>query len=458
WYRKSGLAVALVFIGFFIGGILKTAGVPWDVTIGILVASWFVVWMWWHLSRRPPKTKKNHVGFVVSIHCEDDKESKKVRQDFIIPLRQLLKHSNKGQLFHFFELPQHLTSEINDIGEAEELRKKVRAHFMLYGRVRERVLDGKEHHIIELEGIVSHKPISEKTQQFVASEFAELLPRRVNILKENDLLSFKFTSEWTVIVAEYIIGIAAAISGDLDYAEVLYGNALTKLERQDQRFPIYDKLAKRIPIRISELYEARAIKVHQKWSNTYDAKFIDQLGQYLDKIAEERRAEPSVVLLSAIYAFVQNRDVQKALKNLAKLKKITKDSEKTNLAGAWNCSMAFLYAYNGNLNVAIRHYRKAAMAAVEPDIIAQVESFLCWVLEKEPEKYQLYYCLGFFNWKIKGDVVQAEKDFRAPLKTPCLKEICVSAGHSASFFGLFFVFSRARPCRFPVSGATRGLV
>ncbi len=51
------------------------------------------------------------------------------------------------------------------------------------------------------------------------------------------------------------------------------------------------------------------------------------------------------------------------------------------------------------------------MAVVEPDIIDQVESFLCWVLEQDPEKYQLYYCLGFFNWKTKGDVVQAEKDF-----------------------------------------------
>ena len=51
------------------------------------------------------------------------------------------------------------------------------------------------------------------------------------------------------------------------------------------------------------------------------------------------------------------------------------------------------------------------MIAVEANIIDQVEGFLCWILEQEPEKYQFHFCLGFFNWKTKGDVNQAKKDF-----------------------------------------------
>ena len=41
---------------------------------------------------------------------------------------------------------------------------------------------------------------------------------------------------------------------------------------------------------------------------------------------------------------------------------------------------------------------------------------MVWILEEEPEKYQYHYCLGFFNWKIKGDLHQAINDFGEFLK------------------------------------------
>ena len=144
--------------------------------------------------------------------------------------------------------------------------------------------------------------------------------------------------------------------------------------------------------------------------------YIDEIKHHLEKVADQRRNQPFVLFLSALHAFVENRDTKKALTYLKKIKGAAKGSADSNLVGAWNYNIAFLNAYDGKLNVAIRHYRKGAMAVVEPDVLNQVESFLCWVLEQEPEKYQLCYCLGFFNWKTKGDVVQAEKDFKGTSK------------------------------------------
>jgi len=60
---------------------------------------------------------------------------------------------------------------------------------------------------------------------------------------------------------------------------------------------------------------------------------------------------------------------------------------------------------------------------VDPAIPAQIEEFMCWLLEEEPQKYQLHYCLGFINWKIKGDKAQAIKDF----------EIFLSRGNKQEF-------------------------
>lgn len=45
--------------------------------------------------------------------------------------------------------------------------------------------------------------------------------------------------------------------------------------------------------------------------------------------------------------------------------------------------------------------------------LSEVEDFIVWVLEEEPDKYQYHYCLGFFNWKIKGDLHQSVNDFEA---------------------------------------------
>ncbi len=52
----------------------------------------------------------------------------------------------------------------------------------------------------------------------------------------------------------------------------------------------------------------------------------------------------------------------------------------------------------------------AAKLPMIPDLIAKIEDFLLLVATTEPPKYQLYYC-GFFNWHVKGDLLQATKDF-----------------------------------------------
>ena len=41
---------------------------------------------------------------------------------------------------------------------------------------------------------------------------------------------------------------------------------------------------------------------------------------------------------------------------------------------------------------------------------------MVWIIGEEPKKYQFHYCLGFFNWKIKGDLQQALNDFKEFLK------------------------------------------
>ncbi len=403
WFKKTGLVAALVVAISAELLWLAKVGAPWWSTLPIALISAVIITLVWWRSKQPPKTRKDKIGFLISIACSDDVEAQKLREDFVIPLRKLIKSGRTGDVFHFMELPQPISRTVVDLDDAHAVRGKSRAHFMLYGHVRLRTIDGKDHHIIDLEGLVAHKPIPDHVHESLTREFTELLPRKVQLATDNDLLSFQFTSEWADIVAKYIIGIAAAVSGDLVYAEQLYNDASSRLKGKDTQFHAYSKLARRIPLRISELYEARARAVYDSWVTDRETRHITELGQHLAKVDESRKSNPGVLNLLAIHKFLSEYDADAALELLKK-------SPDTDTA-VWHYNVAFLNAYRGDLKSAVRHYRQGTQYEHDPNGIAQVEEFICWTLQQQPDKYQLEYCLGFFNWQVKGDVLQAKKDF-----------------------------------------------
>jgi tetratricopeptide (TPR) repeat protein len=126
---------------------------------------------------------------------------------------------------------------------------------------------------------------------------------------------------------------------------------------------------------------------------------------HIDTVPASHSEGYGVLLLKSVCLFVQGRDVDGAL---AVLKKCKGQEE-----GTWLYNAAFLHAYKADLQGAIRRYRSAVKLRVEDSTLAQVEDFICWLLDQEPDKYQLYYCLGFLNWKAKGDTSQALRDFQS---------------------------------------------
>ncbi len=404
WYDRTGLFITVTVVLMLEASVVAFFGAPFWVSAIVAVISTLSILGVWAYSRRPPRARRNRVGFLVSLCCADDAESKRVREDFVFPLRQLIKSGHTGHLFHFIELPERIAKTIEDVDDAMEMRRKCRAHFMLWGRVRLRVLNGREHHVIDLEGGVAHKAVPDEVRHRLSQEFGELMPRHVSISTENDLLSFQFTSEWADTVARYVIGIAAAVSGDFDYAQALYSESLQRVNSKPGSFPIFLKLKERIPIRISELYETRASSAYLTWASNHTQPPVDFLGAALSQIAPSRLTRPDIVNLRAIHAFLKDRDTSEGIKFLK-----TANAQDSSI---WHYNLAFLHAYQGNLRTAAMHYRKGARLVVNPTQLAQVEEFICWVLREEPANYQLAFCLGLLNWKAKGDHQQALADFR----------------------------------------------
>jgi hypothetical protein len=269
--------------------------------------TYFVVWLityviWWYTNRLP-KTKKNKVGLVISISTDEESERKKIMEDFVTTLHELIKSGASGSSFQLIKAPEHVAQRVVDLEDAQELRLKCRAHFVIYGRVRLRQIGGRQEHVLHLEGIVAHGPVSKVVSENISKEFAELLPRRVRIATENDVFSFAFTSEWINCVAKYVIGIAAACSGDLNYAEELQKDVERLLTVRDQTFPIFAKLKQRVPQRLAEINHARAQITCNRWVRTRDPAEIVEMGRYLNRIPSSYASNYGVNLLKSIFLF-----------------------------------------------------------------------------------------------------------------------------------------------------------
>ena len=403
WPHRHGLIVAIVAVVGFEAAVFVEHVKLW-IFLGIAAITVFLLAALWGYSRKLPKTKRDKVGFVVSMSCDNETEAKKIRADFVLTLQRLIKGGRSGGTFQFIEIPRFHADKCVDIEDAHALKAKTKAHFVLYGRVRTRPLAQGEHYFVELDGLVAHKPIAAGVSQTLAQEFAELFPKQLIFRKENDVFAFQFASDWTEAVAKYVIGVAAAISGDLEYAEKLYRDTLDRTAAHGDAIPVFAKLRERIPIRIAELYEARAEFAYEAWAATHEEKHLVSLVDALESVHLETSTKTSVLFLKAISGFLNKRDCLLA-------RRFLEMCSKQDRTAVWHFNIAFLLAYEGNLQKAFRHYRKAIALPITPDLIAKVEDFLLYVATCDSDQYQIFYCLGFFNREVKGDRSQAIKDF-----------------------------------------------
>ena len=340
WHKPIGLiftiAAALLFEIPLVNS-TKTSGNTAIVVYSITAIFSIIIWFY---SNRIPKTPKGKVGFVVCIQYPDEKEQKVITEDFIKTLRRLLKGGFIGHTFHFIEIPQHISESINDFDDAYTLKSMTRSHFLIFGRARLRILNGKECHVLELDGIVGHKPLEKEVSAQLSKEFGELFPRRVHISTENDLLLFNFTSDWTECVAKYIIGIASACSFDINYAEQLFNDVKIKLEGIQTDFPIFAKLKERLPIRFSEIYLARSKACLNSWRKTKNKEDLAQFTLNLNKISHHLDDLYDVLLFRSIGVFLNGRKIKEAIDYTKKCKRYDDP--------IWHFNLAFLRAYENN--------------------------------------------------------------------------------------------------------------
>ena len=413
WPSKTAAALLSISLG---GGLLILLAQV-DLS-GLSLWHWLAVtaatgapWAIWAWATRTPRHKKGSVGFGVALTYEDPDQARRLKADFINRLRQRLAERRAIHPFHFIEFSGGIAARIKGREEAEALQDKSRGHFLIFGEVRERRLGGETHHVLELNGLVRHAPASRSVSERLAAEFREVLPRSLLVAAENDLFTLDFTAQWIDVVTRYIVGIASLISGDLTYSEDLFKRLENELGTHEGSLPqSIAVIRNRIPQRLAEVYKVRVNGLADAYRLKRESRLLEEVEPWLDKLREYDDSYYMGHLQRAICAFVLRRDIAGARAALDKCRRVPEPT--------WRYSLAFLYAYEGDLQRAYREYNRAfRVPPREPSVPVQAEEFIHLILDEEPHKSQLYFCLGMINQHAKMDMSAAQRDFERFLAT-----------------------------------------
>lgn len=365
----------------------------------------FLIWFanFWHL----PKTKKGKVGIFLSLNCEDQQEKGRIEKDFVEEVKTILNSADKGEQFQVSVIPTAYTQLIRDLETAQKIRRKIRAHFFVYGDVSRRKVNGNDVHVIRNQQIVVHGSVPTQLSKILSQEMNEIFPRRLLVNVENDLLGFEVASRWFGISIRYIIGVAAFFSADFKFAESLF---LSILEIKDPEtranVPRLSQIHSLTAKRLSEIYIVQARILFSQWRDSRNTNIMKSMRDLVEKSCKFRKPKKNsyeIYNLLAIASFVLDRNIQ-AAKNFLVHCKNSGDA-------TWRFSMAFLEAYIGNLDSSLDIYRRALSKPVVPGVLNEIEEFITWILEVEPGKKQLFFCLGYINQFAKEDFTQASKDW-----------------------------------------------
>jgi tetratricopeptide (TPR) repeat protein len=407
WHTPSGLFLAELFafgslLLFFKAVDLKTlSAINWIIAV---VCAFAVGLVWWKTGL--PKAASGRVGFGVAIVYETPELGKTLRSDFVPRLRDLLQGSLFKHRFAFLEFPEKVAGRlVTEPDRVNQLMRRCNVHFLLTARAKTRNVNGSPANIIDLGATVRHARLPSDVSAHFSSAMSQAMPGRV-IVPEGHFELSEFAATHIDIVARYIIGVAAALSNDLEYASQLLEDAEKKLKAvlaTAQAAPLSVLLAK-IQGQLTAVYEEQLARSMRRFVFKHEDSGLTEAQEFITRV---RRLEPehyAARLCAAMSAFLLDNNPTEAFQEIAKCKDIDD--------GAWKYSQAFLHAYAGDLQAAYKAYQSAFRSPLsDPSVPNQCEEFIAAVLSREPKHPQLFFCLGLINYRAKGDLVAARRDF-----------------------------------------------
>lgn len=411
WHRPIVallVAIVLTIILFWLFGNFDISSISLQeiVVIVLVLLTFFFLRQYF---TRLPKTKKGKFGFAIALVPEAHDANKSIDElinDLARAFRDSLGETMSLLDVQFLVIPRWHSSKIVDSDTARKYMRKCRANYLVFGDVRERKRDGVEKKILQIRQVVMHPPISVTSSRTVGQEVASIFPRTINFDADADLTGIEMTGLWLGYAAKYFVSMIALLSNELELAERTFlelhrSPDLVKLKKN----PGIAKMRTLLPTRLSEICLIRAHQSHQRWRSTRDNRFLQEVERAFEDRTKYVAKDEPYFLTKSIIAFVVQDNVNDALGFIAKIK--------PSVNSLWRFNKAFLLAYKGELEASWRLYHKAFSRPYDFNMLFEIEEFLTWVLEREPERYQLLLLRALINSSGKGDYFVAATDLQS---------------------------------------------
>lgn len=398
-YQLDGLLYAIVI---YIGIIKLVAGdllsqIPrgniYIVGSVILIGGWF-------FRRRVPRFKKNEIGILFAPHSKEE-----VREDLdslFDEVTSLLKQQSLGHSFVFKKIPDNIT--VNDSKTAEFLRIKSKCLLLVWGTYKKGNIGGEEvsgfhgNNSINFTYAVYNANLAEETNEHVNKC---TIDRWWSFRSSNDLIERDFLKNNIVDVSRFIIGVCLYTIGELENSKIIlseiikkpYGTWKGNAKNSIVNFlnTIKTKLSSIDTLRANSIYRNK-IFVNGKINFGHEA-----LDEILILTQASITNDPSLAayLLQAIVLFLKN-EIVKSKNTLIKAKPRWLSDPNIYY------SLAFLYAYTGDLKKSKTTYKRAIKLTPIKNAVDffHLVEFQEACLDHDNSRYHLHFTLGLLNYEL----------------------------------------------------------
>jgi len=377
--------------------VLKTNISPNKVIliVGLCVAIYLI----WYITRMPKRVDRDKIGVAVAISTQNNIAQEQLKDDFIENLHNIVK-TGHNQKIQIITLSEYHSKKIVDGVSARKYHIKTRSHLIIYGSCKLRMHEAKECFYLKLDASVLHGILPPAISNSISKEMRSVLPPNLIFRADEEIKAFRITASTLGHGARYIVGLASLFSGDIETAFDMHNglnNEIDAIER-DSNASLKDlaTIKKLIPLHLSD--EALILSEF-----SYLNKKIDKMGKYLEVVKRFDPHNYKAHLLRGIYYFLGKRDTKAALEEIRK--------SKNERDYTWQINEAFITAYEGDLEGAHKLYKRASLGILQSPVPLETESFIYEIVGLEPDKVQLWYCLGMINYFIKEDPISAKQCF-----------------------------------------------
>lgn len=363
----------------------------------------------WSVKRRIPRFAQKEIGILLAPHADKDVRDELDR--LLTEVTGILRSHDLGFLFSIKRLPENRI--ITEDETAKSIRQKSGCLLLIWGYYQRGKMRGQEYR-----GFPTGKlnftyalPTTEQLPQYQRDISKGIADRTWLFKSENELIERDFVTKNVADVARYIVGTCL-----LNFGKVMHGKAVLaqiiakpmgtwhgKARYSVSNFlrNIKGKLARADAVQAYQLYATHIFKDGQL---VKDPEVLGEIFALTEASISNGPNLPAYLQRAIIY-FLQG-EIRKAKQSMNKAK------ERWPRSPLPDYSLAFLYAYEGDLSRSKSHYKRAFKQSVnlEPLQLFHLIDFLEACVELEAERYHLHFALGLLHMELV-DGMSAEKHF-----------------------------------------------